>query len=104
MAPRCQHVAVFADVFHRCRLAKARHVGVLPSVFLTAPSVVGVSDLLDFFVGEFAPSAIHQNAQLAGVDEQDLPAPVAQALTRILVTGQEPKAGGNLRGVKELPR
>ncbi|MCY1558263.1 hypothetical protein D9M68_951820 [compost metagenome] len=65
--------------------------------------MVGVGNLLDFLIGEFPPGAIHQHAQLAGVDEQHLPAPVTQALTGGLVTGQEPQASGDLRGVKELP-
>ena len=46
----------------------------------------------------------HQRAQLAGVDEQHLAAPIPPAAARVLVPGQEPQAGRNLRGIKKLPR
>src|SRR5690606_2864393 len=99
-----EHVVVLADLVQRGRLAEAGHVGVFARVFLTAPGVVGVGDLFDFLIGQFAPGAVHHHAHVAGVDEQHLPAAVAQALTGVLVAGQEPQAGGDLGGVEQLAR
>src|SRR5690606_20217704 len=39
-----------------------------------------------------------------GIDEQHLPAPVAQAVANVLVAGQEPQAGRDLGGIEELAR
>lgn len=58
--------------------------------------------VFDLGVGALAPGAIHQNALLAGVDEEHLTAPVAQTLARVLVARPKPQADGNLRGVEEL--
>ena len=50
----------------------------LPASFVAAPGVVGVGDLLDVVVGQFAVDAVDQRAQLAGVDEERLAAAVAK--------------------------
>jgi hypothetical protein len=72
--------------FRRGRgVAEARHVLVLPGLFLAAPGVIGVGDLLDVFVGQFAVDAVHQCPQLAGVNEERL----ALALPRPLAGRDE---------------
>jgi len=40
--------------------------------------VVGAGDLREVGVGQLAVGAVHQRAELAGVDEQGLAAPVAE--------------------------
>ena len=65
--------------------------------------MVGAGDLGDVLVGQFAVDAVDQRAQLAGVDEQRLAAPVAEPAV-LLVAGEEPEADRNLRRVEELAR
>ena len=57
----------------------------------------------DVLVGQFAVDAVNQRAHLAGVDEERLPAPVAEAAV-LFVLGKEPEADGNLRRVEKLAR
>jgi len=42
-----------------------------------APEVVGIGDLLNISIAEFAPGAFHQRTHVAGIDEQHLAASVA---------------------------
>lgn len=44
---------------------------------VVAPDVVGVGGFLDVHLAEFTPGAVHQRAQVADVDEQDLAAAIA---------------------------
>ena len=60
-------------------LAEAGHVGVLARVLVAAPGVVGAGDLRDVVVGQLAVHAVDHRAELAGVDEERLAAPVAEA-------------------------
>ena len=87
-----------------CRgLAEAGHVGVLARVLVAAPGVVGAGDLRDVLVGQLAVHAVDHRAQLAGVDEERLAAPVAEAAV-LLVAREEPEADRDLRRVEELAR
>ncbi len=85
------------------RLAEAGHVGVLARVLVAAPGVVGAGDLRDVGVGQLAVHAVDHRAELAGVDEERLAAPVAEAAV-LLVAGEEPEADRDLRRVEELAR
>ena len=91
--------------FLQCRgFAKPRNVSVFPRFRLAAPRMVGIGDAGDILVGEFAPRPVHQTPELAGVDEQRLAPTVPPPLAGVLVAGEEPQTGGNLRRVEELPR
>lgn len=59
-----------------CRSPARRHSLTQP------PGVVGVGDAGDVGIGKLFPRAVHHEAQLAGVDEQHLAAPVSAACGR----------------------
>src|SRR5690606_31198549 len=103
-----EHVVVPADLVQRGGLAEAGHVGVFAGILLAAPGVVGVGDLFDFLIGQFAPGAVHHHAHVAGIDEQHLPAAVAQSglpdQAVAAALGQDPEAGGDPGGVAQLAR
>jgi len=44
---------------------------------VAAPDVIGIGGFLDVHLAEFTPGAVHQRAQVADVDEQDLAAAIA---------------------------
>ena len=92
-----------AHLLQRGALAEAGHVGVLARALLPAPRVIGVGDAGDLLRGQFAVGAVDHAAELARVDEQQLPAPVAQRAVAA-GAGQEPQAGRDLRRVEQLPR
>ena len=104
IAARRQDMVVRPDLLQRRRLAEARHVLIGARVRLAAPGVIGRRDLGDVLVGELLAGAVHHVPELAGVDEQHLAAPVAPAIAGVLVAGQEPEAGRNLRRVEKLAR
>ena len=68
---------------------------------LAAPGVIGIGDTINVLVGQLAVGAVHHTAELTCVDEEHLAAAVAE-LAVLLVTRQEPQAGGDLRRVEEL--
>ena len=74
---------------------------------VAAPGVIGVDDLRDVGVGQFAMNAVDERAHFPRIDEERLLAPVAEAsrfrqYRRALLLRQEPEADGNLRAVEEL--
>ena len=64
------------------------------------PGVEGVGHLFDVIHGEVAQHAVLHVAKLAGVDEQELAAPVALLLVQgqavAIVAGEQPDAGRDL--------
>lgn len=86
------------------RFAKARDVLVLGRFGFTAPRVVGVGDAGDLLRSELSPRPIHQMAELPGIDEQYLAAPITPAASGALVAGEKPEARRNLGGLEQLPR
>src|SRR5690606_17727257 len=100
---RSEHMPVLANLVQPSALAEPRHVHILPSASLTPPSVIRVRDPRDVLVGQLAARAVDHPAELAGVDEQDLSATVAE-LAVLAVAGQEPQARRDLRRVEELAR
>src|SRR5690606_12294465 len=100
---RSEHMPVLANLVQPSALAEPRQVRILPSARLTPPSVIRVRDPRDVFVRQLATRAVDHAAELAGVDEQDLSAAVAE-LAVLAVAGQAPQAGRDLRRVEELTR
>src|SRR5215213_7333420 len=98
-----EHVAMLTNVVELRCFAEAGHIGVLARVLVTAPSVIGAGDLREILIGELAMYPVYQGAHLAGVDEERLAAPVAEAAV-LLIARQEPQADRDLRGVEELAR
>src|SRR5690606_32775311 len=83
---------------------EAGYVGVFAGVLLAAlaaPGVIGIRDAGDVLVGQLAVGAVHHAAKLAGVDEEDLAAAVAE-LAVLAVARQKPQARRDLRRVEEL--
>src|SRR5581483_8013184 len=85
-----EDVTVLADVLKRGALAETRHVGVRAGVLVTAPGVVSAGDLRDVGIEQLAVHAVGHGAELARVDEEGLPAPVAEAAV-LLVAAEEPE-------------
>src|SRR5579864_3539367 len=79
VAARREHVAVLADVLQRGAFAEAGRVGIHARVLVAAPGVVGAGDLRDVGIRQLAVYTVGHGAELAGVDEQRLAAPVAEA-------------------------
>ena len=79
VAAGSEHVAVLADLVQAGRLAEAGDVLVGARLGLAAPGVVGAGDARDVRVRQFAVGAVHQLAQLAGVDEEQLVLAIAEA-------------------------
>src|SRR5262249_62219892 len=103
IATGCEDVSVLADFFERYALTEAGHVFVFVRVLLPAPSVVGVGNACDFFVGQLAVGTVHQAAELAGVDEEHFAMTITEFVV-LLITSEEPEAGRDLRGIEELAR
>src|SRR5664280_1874605 len=95
---------MFGDLLCGGRGAKAGHVGVLASVPLATPSVVGPGDASDVVVGELPVGAVHHGAEVASVDEQHLTPTVTPGpgATGRLVPVQEPQRDRDGCGVEEL--
>ena len=104
VATGSEHIAVFTDVFDGRALAESGHVLVLfVAVLVPAPGMIGVGNLLNLLVSQFAVGPVHHAPHLARIDEEDLAAAVTEAPV-LFVPCQEPQAGGDLRRVEELPR
>src|SRR5664279_1606351 len=97
---------MFGDLLCGGRGAKAGHVGVLASVPLTTPGVVGPGDASDVVVGELPVGAVHHGAEVASVDEQHLTSAVKPGPSAAggLVPVQEPQGSWDRGGVEELAR
>ena len=63
--------------------------------------MIGTRDASDLFIRQFAMRAVDHDTELARVDEKDLAAAVAVFVV-FRIASEEPEAGGNLCGVKEL--
>lgn len=111
IAARRQDVIVMADIIEHGALAEAGDVFVpltlalsrkgRGSKLVSPPGVIGIGDPENVFLGQFAMDAIDHGAQLPGIDEERLAAPVAEAPI-LFFTGDKPEANGDLCGVEEL--
>ena len=90
-------MAVPADLIQRGAPAEAEHVGGAVVILSGAPSVVGVGDAGNVFLGQLTMRPVHHPAELPRINEQDL----AVSLT---AARQKPQTGGNLGRIKKLAR
>ena len=102
-----ENVAVGCDFFQRGRFAEAGFVFINARIFLATPGVVGAGDLGDLLVGQFPVGAVDERSHLAGVDEEGLAVAGAECLAinlaGTLAAREKPQAGGDWRGVEQLP-
>src|SRR4029450_9987126 len=96
-------MVVCPDLLNGRRFAVTWNILVLPYPLLAAPSVVGSGDSGNIVIREFTLGAVHQVAELAGIDEQHFSSPVTETVIAF-VARQEPQAGGNLGRIEKLPR
>lgn len=96
--PRREHVAVGSDLGGGGRFAKPRHIFVAAIAVNSPPTVVGAADLLQVGLQQLPVHPIDQRAEFAGIDEQRLPAPIAEAPLGVgsLAPRQEPEAHRDL--------
>ena len=76
-----EHVLVLTDPVQVGCGAKAGDILVrLEVATLAAPGMIGAGDLDNIVIRELAPGTVHHVTELAGVDEQHLAAPSAEAV------------------------
>jgi len=93
---------VRGDLFRAGALAEAGNIRTSTCALIAAPGVVDPGDSCDLLLAELTVSAVHQVPKLTGVDEERLPAAVAESAV-LLAARQEPRARGDLSGLFPLP-
>src|SRR6266540_5291906 len=74
---RGEHESVLGDLVDSGAGAEAGDVRVLAGIGFAAPGVISASDVRDVLVGELSVNTVDHGAELSGIDEQRLAAPVA---------------------------
>ena len=93
---------VLADLF-KCRtLAEPGNICIFPRILIMPPCMVGAGYFCNIIRREVPVHPVDELAHLPGVDEEGLPAPVPEPPV-LLVPGDKPEAGRDLRGIEELP-
>ena len=84
--------------------AEPRHILVALLTVDSPPKVIGTADLLQVGLQQLPVHPIDQAAELAGIDEQRLPAPIAETPLAVgsFALRQEPEAHRDLGAVEEL--
>src|SRR3990172_2845724 len=91
-----EDVAMRADFIQRGALAESGHVRILlPAVPVPAPGVIRIRDLSNVLCGKLPMDAVDHRPEFPGVEEEHLPAPVAEAAV-FLVAGDKPETNRDL--------
>ncbi len=94
---------MLTDVVELYSFAEAGDIGVISCVLVTAPRVVGSSDLGYVVITQFAVNTVNQRSHLPSVDEEGLAPPISEASIP-LIASEEPEADRNLGRVEKLSR
>ena len=68
----------------------------------SSPRVVSAHDSVSLLIGQLRMNAVNHLTHLTSINEECLAAPVTGRAIP-LVTGDEPEADRNLRGIEQLP-
>src|SRR5436190_1555293 len=95
-------MVVYPDFLNSRCFAEAGDILVLPCPLLATPGVVCAGNPGNVVIQEFAPCAVYQVPQRAGIDEQHLSSPVTETVIAF-VARQKPQASGNRGRLEKLP-